>query len=194
MTLFHLYYIQRPLISCLSRGPLRWPLWGQPLEAVYLQEECLCRMEPHPSITACPSLGRAGGTGGAEARLAGRGLTPGAPAQLGPLEGQACLPRAGPFDMSGLWGFAHSAWRGPGAGKLGCRLGGAWRPAGDVWGVAASTGPGHLPGSPHTCGESSFTVPGWTPGSVSRENIAFSTLPAYAERSRTSAPRGHEGQ
>lgn len=71
----------------------------------------------HPSPPAPRWAG--GAPGGAEACRAGRSLTRGAPAQLGPLEGRACLPRAGPFNTSGLWGSADSARRGPGQGSWG---------------------------------------------------------------------------
>lgn len=70
----------------------------------------------HRLPLAGPGRGR---VWGAEAQPAGHSLTRGAPAQLGPLEGQACLPRAGSVNMSGLWGSAHSAWRGQGQGSWG---------------------------------------------------------------------------
>lgn len=49
MTLFHLYYIQRPLISCLSRGPL---LRGQHSRPFICREECL----RDPRAGAAPAI------------------------------------------------------------------------------------------------------------------------------------------
>lgn len=50
-----------------------------------------------------------------------------------------------------------------------------------------SAGPGHLPGSPHTCGESPCRVLAWTPSPVSRDNMSFRMLLGHAERPRNSA-------
>lgn len=149
MTLFHLYYIQRALIARLSRGPLRWPLWGRTLEAVYLEEECLRRMEPpapihHRLPLAGPGQGRVwGGRGPAgQPQPDTRGSRPaGSPGGPGlPPEG-----RVGQHERA--LGLCPLCLEGARPGKLGCSLGAAWRPVGDsrVWQKCQARTPARVP-------------------------------------------------
>lgn len=132
ITLFHLYYIQRALISRLSRGPLRWPLWGRTL--VYLEEECLRRMEPpvpihHRLPLAGPGRGRVwGGRGPAgQPQPDTRGSRP-----AGSTGGPGPPPKGRVGQHEWALGLCPLCLEGAGPGKLGCSLGAAWRPVGDV--------------------------------------------------------------
>lgn len=152
MTLFHLYYIQRPLISCLSGAPLRWPCRGVRSPRVYLRGGMSARPAGrsllHPSITACQAPDYAGqatvrlgrpGLGGAGGLLSQCPAPAGGFAQSD-TRGPRPWARVGPARLLGAGGLGSST---PvGAGLLqegadgrqvwGSRAGAGWRPAGAV--------------------------------------------------------------